>query len=170
MNVKCIERKKKDLDVYVPEQYYLLVQSVSQKNKYQVVEMSTDTFLNFKETAEKLRNFSVDSNGDTVRWLDVNEFCIGPENPFLVKFKYWHDDAYDTFDLMYRNRGETPVLSSLVWQRKLSISKGKYKDLMSMVESDLIPRTYHSFTISCSQLRKTLKVMVISDYLLIGCD
>ena len=142
-----IERAKKGLQIFVPEQYHMLVQTARRtKSPYRVIPMTKTMFYDFHLMATSLKNFSVDENGNKVEWLRINEFCIHKDHPYKVKFKYFHSDAtYETLDLIRKQRGKPPQLKLSQMKRNCVISKAKFDDLMKLVRKNLIPKTYEAF-------------------------
>jgi hypothetical protein len=127
-----IERSKKGSIVFRPEQYATLVSTARKPphQPYQVVEITQNDVLNFKEVASRLKNFAKDSNGDKIRWMDLNEIKVEKSNPFMVYIKYNHDDIeYKSFDLLWRMRGPRPnitiLIPSVLYSKPIPLSQKK---------------------------------------------
>lgn len=117
-----------------------------------VVEMQQSDFRDFKDTANRFRNFTLDSEGNQVRWIDLNEIRVNKANPNIVLFKYWHSDTeYHSFDLDYRVRGPTSkviVPPPALYDSPRPITEDKFKDLNGLVKKGQIPLSYSDFYMS----------------------
>ena len=142
-----IERaRKRCVPILTPDEYCVVARMAAQTRPYTVVEMGESDFKDFKKTSESLKNFKIGSVGETINWLEINEFHVDEAMEFQVKYKYWHDEAsHNELDVLYKSRSPKPVLNSEVISEHRLISKSKYTDLMDMVSHDLIPRQYHAF-------------------------
>ena len=94
--------KRKTELVYVPSQYYSLARSVRKsKAQYRVKEMEMhDFFYNFKKFSMFMKNFKIDNNNEKVKWGKIRQILIQKADPFVMHFKYDHDDlVFKKFDV-----------------------------------------------------------------------
>ena len=89
-----IENEKKHTEfVYVPSQYYTLARSARKsKAQYRVKEMKMHDFYNFNKFSMFMENFKIDNNNEKVKWGKILQILIERADPFVMQFKYDHDD------------------------------------------------------------------------------
>lgn len=147
-----IERAEKRQTIYNPDQMYHVIENAKVSgNKYRITHMEQKDFLNFKDII-KGRNWSNDSNGKKAYWSKVKEVSFCPTNLDTMFFRYYLEE--DQLKLHYvtrmnsrRRKAEQPILGlpQPAYQNLLPINKPLYKDLISLCDSEAIPRPYHDF-------------------------
>ena len=148
-----IERTARKIPVYTPDQWCSIVRSARKSKPYVVNEMVPGSFLDFKSLAESFRNFSVNTDGEKVKWLKICRLKFAKPNLHTVLYAYSYDGNYMTLDLLQKHRGKKLNIKDLELPAVPSssqISKAKYNDLMSLCNHSLIPEQYHAFYRSLS--------------------
>ena len=145
-----IERKKKKATIYTPQQYYTLVRMAKSSGPpFQVHEMETANFFDFKRLAAG-KNYQLDKaeDGSKVAWNQIKELEVNSENMNKIFLRYSHDDCETiTINLTPRRRGRTrPDTTQLqcTYQGPQPIAQAKMKDLQKLKKS-IIPAQYHHF-------------------------
>ena len=147
-----IERTKKTTPVYAPSQWYTIARMARRNKPYNVTEMLSSDFLNFKLLATKgLKNLSKDANGNIVQWMNIKHLCYMKNQPDAIFFKYNVESAELGTILTSQTRGkitpvsQLPVANLYACQECPRISTAKYNDLQDLCRSLCIPKDYHAF-------------------------
>ena len=145
-----IENEKKRTEfVYTPDQYYALARSARKsKEQYIVKEMEHKDFFNFKSVAKRMKNFSVDEYGESVKWGKIRQLVMDKSQPYAMHFKYdLQAETFKVLNMFRKSRMKKPsaIELELLYDKPLPLSKSKYTDLLSLCNANLIPSTYHSF-------------------------
>jgi hypothetical protein len=168
-----IEKMVKKTDIYTPMDYYHAVRLARKSKPFTVKILDTTEFLDFKQVANKIvRNRTIAIDGSKLNWLKVKQFRYAREKPFTVQFKYGYKDVDPFLELQVNRsaRGRRPdtmpeSIRSLFSQPP-PISDAKFKDLISLCNSQAIPRDYHSFYQSLSHSSASRDVLTEPD----ACD
>lgn len=145
-----IERSKKGMTVFVPEQYYTLVATARGKpNKpYKVHEVHQGMIFDFKKMSQAIKNFNVDEKNEKVNWLQICEMKFRKINMFKVEIKYTHQptESVTILDFQRKARGQKELQDlPLLYTHQLPVNKATYQDVLSLVEKNIIPPVYHSY-------------------------
>jgi len=144
-----IENEKKHTEfVYTPAQYYALARCAQKsKQQYTVKEMEREDCFNFKAMAKQMKNFSVDEDGESVRWGKIRQLVLDKSHPYAVKFKHELDAGAFRILNMFRKSRKKPITPTLelLYSEPLPVKKSKYKYLLALCNEHLIPSAYHSF-------------------------
>lgn len=149
-----IENVSRNKEVYSTSQWAATIRSARSGNGYQVKEMSTADFFDFKLVAENLKNFELDENKEKVYLSDIKIMKIITEEPNKVEFKTDYDQTtFRKMNLSCRlnlKSSDNTVCArniNLVNIRKnlIPISRQKYEDLVTLCASGIVPRPHHIF-------------------------
>ena len=145
----CIERASLPISIYTTGQWAKVAKSARRKNPYIVKEMGLPDFFNFKSVSKHLRNFDLDKN--KVQWTSIWTFKIESSNPNIVEIWYDYDGTTHYLDLAHRIRRENtiPNVEDVILSRMRNDSPktalDKYKDLLGLCKSGIIPQCHHMF-------------------------
>lgn len=142
-----IEKQKKKLQMQIshPHDWYQLVRSTGKKNKFIVKELTYDMFLNFSDLYKKaLVLRKKDSNGDPFKWHDQRWFRYTKQTGKLL-FKSSLDEEQPFTEISFNRRGNSsPDLFPVKCYRStLPISADKKANLLELLP--LISPTFHDF-------------------------
>ncbi|XP_063216648.1 uncharacterized protein LOC134542596 [Bacillus rossius redtenbacheri] len=143
-----IEKQKKKLRFTVshPHDWYQLVRTVGRKNKFEVVELNHQDFLNFAElykTSLFLRK--KDSSGEPFKWTEMRWLRYTQERR-VIQFKNTLDEDAPFREICLKRRNRSPdelLHPKKCYNSTLAISKEKKKDLLELLP--LIDTVFHSF-------------------------
>lgn len=144
---------KKHDRIYVPEEYILLLKRASEKNKFEIKEVSTDSVKNFKEWWPKFYKkqvVSVESSGSKVPRAQKQDFKISTfmqltydaTSPGTVVANTFIDGLMShTFQLKKTNNVEISPGKS--YNNKIPINIKKMQDIRKVMQ--YIPEEFHYF-------------------------
>ncbi|CAG5037562.1 unnamed protein product [Parnassius apollo] len=132
---------------------YTLVRWAKQ-NSPAYTAVNQDLFVNFKAWLHT-KNWIKDTNSEKISWNKIREVKVQWNNPDIIEFKY------DFFEENYRKlncglnlkltrgrkkKAQEPKLDKL-YNNPISITEVKYKDLVSLCDTMIIPKKYeyHDF-------------------------
>ena len=149
-----IDKAVKNLDVFTPQQYYILMRSTRKSAEpYKVKEMDYTDFLDYKGLANDTKlslNWEKYQHGETVRWSEVKVLQVDSILPGIMKLKTQHDDTeWKYIKVQKRNmdfRGRYSLSKTepeRAYRTKRGISARKLKDITSLMK--YMPREYHGF-------------------------
>lgn len=146
-----IEKTAKNKLIYIPDEWYTFVRWAKQNNPpYKVVEMNQDLVLDFK-TWLHTKTWVKDSNSNKINWNKIREVNILANEPDKLLFKY---DLSEELSLQLDNtknikitRGRKRVKQEITFQPlyREHLPDLKYKDLINLCETIIIPQKYHNF-------------------------
>ena len=150
----AIEHMSKNISVYTTAQWAPTIRSARASKPYQVHELDTSSFFNFKELAgTHLKNFGTDVERNKVRWANIRSMQMMKDHPNLLFFKYDFDGPTHYCNLLHvprmrrsyvesdpRNFELTPLNSE-----RPAIKWDKYKDLIILCQKAVIPRPHQAF-------------------------
>lgn len=146
-----IERKTRNIELYIPEQWYTAVRTArSSKQPYVVKEMSNEDFIDFKAMPSKVRNLSVDDAGEKIQWSKVRQVTATADDPNALMIKTRYAGSAQRLDLNRRKRVSVDAVDAcdvtlVKGLRKPGISEAKKRDLMALCHSGQIPAGYRNF-------------------------
>lgn len=151
----CIERSVKNVQVNVPSG------QVARKNPspYKIMNMTHTSFIDWTSLADGNKDTAryQTTEGDVVEWRKIKCFKYEKNHPDLIQFKYNYDD--DNFKKIKVNksmRHQNPNLPK-AYTSKLPITWAKYKDLLDLCETRVIPVSHHEFYKNLPHLPKPQK-------------
>lgn len=142
-----IEKQKKKLQVPIshPYDWYQLVRSVGKKKKFEVIELNHSDFLNFADLLKKsLQLRKKDVEGNQFNWHSVKWFRYTRESgKILYKTTLDNDEPFHTLCLNRRGQPDSRLHPERLYKSSLPISKEKKKDILDLLP--LISPTFHDF-------------------------
>ena len=122
-----IEKKKHAaIQIDVPDDWMNFVAKTRKRNKCQVVKMQQTIFLNTDALIEFTVNRKKCSDGEKVRWLNIQWICFRNENPLKMFLKYSADEDAPFYEVDL--------------QRKCKATRGRPHDPSSIV----LPQLYNN--------------------------
>ena len=102
-----IEKAKQGVSLFCLEQFYLIVRMAKMSGKeYEVKEMTTSDFYNFKELANKYaKSWIKKGDGSTIIWRHVRFLKVIKGFPGKIWIKRSYNGDYEVLDLFRRVRG-----------------------------------------------------------------
>ncbi|KAI8435869.1 hypothetical protein MSG28_004078 [Choristoneura fumiferana] len=145
-----IEKESKGKMIFTPDQWYALVRWAKTTGKpYNVIELTQQDVFDYKPLLDE-RNWKRDTTNINVMWNKVKEVRVEKDAPNCLFFKY--DLKGEQFCLntviTTRRRGKImndDVELKMAYGNPLTITDAKYKDLISLCQSGVIPKEYHTF-------------------------
>lgn len=156
---KAITKGKKSGPIYVPDQYISLIRGAKKTGKpFVVKEMIFKDFFDLKSIEDKLNfNMSKNMNGDVIRVSDIKSIrflknCTNYEYRTTYKTEIW-DEAKAIIEPKGKNlrgnRGNVQCSDQIslkpAYTSKNPISNRKMRDLLQLVETNIVPRYYEKF-------------------------
>ncbi|XP_039755887.1 uncharacterized protein LOC120630653 [Pararge aegeria] len=127
-----IERSSKNKLIYTPDEWYTLVRWAKQNSPpYTVVEVNQDLVLDFKAWLHT-KNWIKDTNLEKISWNMIREVKVQRNNSDIIEFKG-------------RKKKEKGVILEKVYNNPIPITEVKYRDLISLCDTMIIPKKYHTF-------------------------
>lgn len=148
-----IERTAKNKLIYTPDEWYTLVRWAKQNSPpYTVVEVDQDLVLDFKAWLQT-KNWAKDTNSEKISWNKVREVKVQGNNPDIIEFKYdFSEENYRKLNCSNhlkltrgRKKKEQELILEKVYNNPIPITEVKYKDLISLCDTLIIPTKYHDF-------------------------
>lgn len=148
-----IERTAKNKVIYVPDEWYTLVRWAKQNSPpYRVVEVNQDLVLDFKAWLHT-KNWIKDTNSDKISWNKIKEVKVKGNNPDVIEFKYdFFEENYKKLNCgnnskltRGRKKKEQELILEKLYKNPIPITDVKYKDLISLCDTLIIPNKYHDF-------------------------
>lgn len=144
-----IEGASKKKTIYTPDQWVNLIRWAKTSGEaYRVKEMALTDIFNYRPLLDG-KNWTKNDDGEKVVWSKVKEVHITKNNYNVIKYKYELGAEYKTITTLKKSRrGKKTTLESDVQPTNTSpikVKNDKYKDLVSMCDSKIIPEEYHSF-------------------------
>ena len=144
----CIERAKKHVDVFHPQDWVPVIRMARHTKPYKVVEMGHSDFIDLKHMENTLfKNTKIDSSGQPVNWLKIKHLRFEKQNANIVKFRNIFSEEFREIKVSSApgRRRNTKSLSVKLYEHQLPISVAKKKDLVSLCASMLIPLRHQDF-------------------------
>ena len=112
-------------------------------------EVNVQDFYDFKELAEKLKNFETNTNDDTVYWHSIRTTSFKSNTPNQFDYQTDHDGPVYTIDLFQTLRCKQPKSASVslsqLREDGISIPRAKYVDLLKLCNNNVIPSVHHFY-------------------------
>ncbi|KAL4713441.1 hypothetical protein ACJJTC_010426 [Scirpophaga incertulas] len=112
-----IERAGEHKLIYTPEEWKILIRWAKSENPYEVRDLTQDMVYDFKNLL-KNKNLTKNTVNEKVSWAKIKEIYETRNRAFILKKAYFEP---------------------------IAISKDKYRDLMNLCETGIIPTKYHEF-------------------------
>jgi hypothetical protein len=143
-----IEQARRNLNIFVPEQYFSLVRGARRsKAPYEVHEMDQSNIFDLKKLASQIPTTLKHGDGEKVRWRDVRQIAVAKNEPTKAYFAYRHTEVLRDVQLFRRSRKIKSIKQDLsrLYTNAIPITTAKYKDLMFLCQEIAIPKVYHPF-------------------------
>ena len=106
----AIEGASKALNVYTTAQWATVMRTARHTGPlYNVRELDTDDFCNFKKVAAMLANFDLDVDNKKVRWLDIKRIKVLKSGPRSFFFSYSVTGEYKDVNMTKRVRKQSEI-------------------------------------------------------------
>lgn len=140
-----IEKATKKLEVFDPAGWYAGVRMSS--NKYKVIEMSQEDFVDVKKLkTDMLKNVKIDTGFEGVNWLKISWLRYRKDDDQHIYFKYEKTEPFRQFKIV-RSIRKKSALATLeqVYTSPIALSNNKKVDLRNLCDKGIIPEQYHPF-------------------------
>lgn len=147
----AIETAKKGLNVYCPSEWVTIVSNARRKDPYSVDTMGFQDFWDLKALFKDLgHSLMKNEDGQAVHWMKVKTVRVEKSNPNKIYYRESWGCDYQVIDLLKignrKERRSTPILTIRnKFNAQLPISSAKYKDLINLCNSGVIPNRAHYF-------------------------
>ena len=141
--------KRRQQQVYVPNDWFGLVRNARRKNPFSVCEMKTSDFLSLKSLKPCIVNRKQDTQKNSINWLSIRWIRITKDKPFQFRFRYSLNEleVWKTVNLQRKTKGRPVHMGRITIPQShpgpRSISQKKLDDLKDLL--DFIPPIHHSF-------------------------
>lgn len=149
----CIERTAKSVDVYVPRDWALVAATAKKTGKpYSVKQLTADDIVDWKCVASKLfLNRNKTDDGGKLNWTKLKWIHFEKGSMLMLSKTEIDNSEFRTLKVLGKLKRGRPVQVSIresmkrLYKVPVAISKEKYKDLMDLCKSKVIPDEYHPF-------------------------
>lgn len=161
----AIEYSKRHRKLYTVGEYRIVIENARHKKEktqhkeevkpYDVKVIEFHEVFDLKALTTKfVKNTNFDTSHERIKWLLIKQMKFQKSDPYVVNFKYDCDEDFRQLNVIRtKNRKKYvshPQLNpnyELVqkYRERLPISTAKYKDLMSLLRSGVIPSSYSDF-------------------------
>ena len=101
-----VERASKYCKIYTTAQWAARVRSARPTKPYNVNELNLQDFFDFKELAEKFRNFDQNTEGEKVYWNSIRTLSFRSDAPDQFNCQTEFDGPIHTVDLLHKLRSK----------------------------------------------------------------
>lgn len=139
-----IERAREHKIINTPEEWKLLIRWAKSENPYKVRDLKREQVYDFKELLKK-RNWAKNTQNEKIMWTKIREFIIEESQPNKLHYKYSLED--DSMTLIIRKQTRNIITETLknTYSGPIDITNDKYKDIISLCETGIIPEKYHPY-------------------------
>lgn len=146
-----IERAKKNKKVYTTREWALLIQMARSKPRPYIV--STNSYSDIYDfqsmSSGTFWNRNIESTCEKIKWLKVKWIRFEKSMPFIVQFKYnLSDEHFMKLNISPKGKKNTQEIKlklSKKYKSSIPITEAKKKDLLSLLQSGVIPKDYELF-------------------------
>lgn len=141
-----IERASKTKMIYTPEEWRLLARWAKNEGEpYEVCNMTRDRFFDFK-TQINNKVWQKNTKGTKVSWNSIKEVHVdnNDANKLFYKYNLTQEDS-DIIIIRGNTRNSLQTQLKTAYSQPLKVQFLKYKDLVGMCRSGVIPSEYSSF-------------------------
>jgi hypothetical protein len=146
---KHIKRSLKSGPIYTPAQYATLIRTSKKTgNPFKVMEMSHDVKLLAETTAS---NFNRNTEGESFKLCDVSTIKTEKGRVYQFQYKLSYKDIFKVVNVKETKTRKTRLIPfqktelSKAYKEPVCISKKKFDDLQSLLNSNRIPKCYANF-------------------------
>lgn len=105
-------------------------------------DVTQEMVFDFKELL-KNKNWTKDVANQKMSWNKIREVFV--EESHKILYKYNLDDDQNTLIIRKETRNRSEITLKKAYSEPVSISNDKFKDLMNLSETGIIPSKYHDF-------------------------
>ena len=141
--------KRRTQVVYVPDEWYTLVENCRRINPFTVVRMKSEDFITTKPILKCLVNRKVTTTKQKVNWHQIQWFRVEKSKPLQFQYKCSHNEleSWKTVSLAPKRKGRPSDISRValhqLYDGPRNISPAKLHDLLELL--DYVPPIHHSF-------------------------
>ena len=148
-----IERKKKSIKVYTPDQW----QTVVELSGCEVDFLTYNDFMNFQDNIKLFANWHISEAGEKINWTLHKAVKVDPVQPFVLQMKLkLHSDQLIVLNLLEQPDGKSTrskqsekdtLLSNIaqLYNSPLKVAKKKVDKLLQCCRENTIPAKFHHF-------------------------
>lgn len=135
--------------VYVPEDWFVLVERARQRNPFTVKQMATNDFVSIAKVRSLIVHRKTNTQKQKVEWLNIRWLQIRADQPFQILYRYSLNslEAWKTLDLRKRRVGRPAdvghVVLTALYSGPRPLNEKKLADLRVLTE--FIPPIHHAF-------------------------
>ena len=139
-----IEKKKKESEIYIPAQWFNLVEGTRLQKPFHVSRMKKEDFKDFKILSKSFVNRKHTVDKQKLLFQKIAWFCYTKSKPTEVLVRYSLDESEDwKVWNVGRKKANIEVALSMKYTTDNCINPKKLDDLMKM--KPFIPQVYHAF-------------------------
>ncbi|XP_073953172.1 uncharacterized protein [Choristoneura fumiferana] len=132
--------------IYTPQQWFNLIRwAKTSGDPYRVTELTQDDILDLRTLLDG-RNWLKNDDGEKVMWNKIKEIYVKKEMPDTIHYKYdLSCEEYKIIKTAKKTRSKKKIVTSEIKKAHTSLLKlnyDKYKDLVGMCESKVIPEEF----------------------------
>ena len=141
--------RRRRATIYVPEEWYTLVEDARRTNRFHVHRMEQAHFLSMQPLVELITNRKVTVTGRKVEWLNMHWIRVEKDKPYMFKYRLSHNDLeeWNEVDLRPRRAGRPQDMGRVslppLYPSSRPINVAKLKDLHSLLH--YVPPVHHDF-------------------------
>ena len=141
--------RRRAVSLFVPDNWYSLVENARRTNPFQVRRMLRNDFLSTTQLSSMIVNRKTTVTGDKVEWLKMQWIRVEKASPFILKYRHTHNDLeeWKVVDLRPRRSGRPsdmgPVVLNELYSGPRAIGALKLKDLLALL--CYVPPIHHDF-------------------------
>ena len=141
-----IEKKKRDNEIFIPLQWFKLVEGARTNQPFRVAQMKREDFKDIKGFSKKFVNRKNTTDKKKLSFQKVAWFRYTKDDPtkILIRHSLSVDEPWKVWNIgrkQVKLDSDIPLL--IKYDTHNSINKNKYDDLMKM--KGFIPQAYHSY-------------------------
>ncbi|GFO45997.1 hypothetical protein PoB_007250200 [Plakobranchus ocellatus] len=100
-----MERAKRRLELYTPDQWYTAVRAARvSKQPYKVKDMTAKDFVDFKSMSNNVTDLAIDDDGQKIMWSRTRQLFIMEEDPHAIFFATAYGGVPRRMAVYRRNR------------------------------------------------------------------
>ncbi|CAH2207809.1 jg15038 [Pararge aegeria aegeria] len=116
---------------------------------YEVKEMTASNIFDFKSLLAN-KNWSKNTDSEKIQWTCLREVTVHAPHYDRIEYKYDFEDELKTIIVLRSgNRNKERLTREFqiekTYHGNILISQDKYKDLINLCQSEIIPKKYHQF-------------------------
>ena len=93
--------------VFVPEDWYTLVQSARRKNPIEVIKMTEKDFVSISNIKKEITYWKVNTDKENINWLNIHWLRLNKDSPFQMLYHHSHNslEPWKTLDIRRKRNG-----------------------------------------------------------------